>query len=60
MRALIFDLVALGGLVLLIYGAGLIYTPLGWLTAGLVLVAVGFWGAWICGRKRRAKEEGRK
>lgn len=44
-KALLHDLLALGGVILLVIGAGSAWPPLGWLVAGCFLLAAGILGA---------------
>lgn len=47
-KTLVFDLLAVGGGGLLVYGLSLVWLPLAWIVPGAGLLAVGIWGSWRC------------
>lgn len=48
MKSLLWDVLALGGGAMLVYGLALVYEPLAWIVPGAVLVVAGVWGAMRC------------
>jgi hypothetical protein len=51
--SIVWDLLVLAGAVLALRGVAQIYAPLGWILAGLVVTAIGVWGALTVARERR-------
>lgn len=47
-RTLIWDLLALAGAALTVYGLALVYAPLAWIVPGAALLSFGVWGAYRC------------